>query len=139
MAFSYSRSMPLVLVRQKQLSAIFEIRVFDQNNRLAEIGQREEELVFHLPPVPIHDLVLPAPAIKSIGEKLLLLAKFLVHEAIDKCHIVVELSHFEDLLAPQSQLFVPVRFSTMLVAFIVVLAEFAFVPAVFDIAVELDP
>src|SRR5581483_4298689 len=53
--------------------------------------------------------------------------------------VVVVLADFEDLLPPQPQLLVPGTARAQIVALVVFLAEATLVPAILDVAPELDP
>lgn len=57
-------------------------------------------------------------------------------ELIDKRDIVVERPHFKNFLSPEAESHVPVFLCIEIVAIFPVFAELAFVPAVFNVAIE---
>ena len=59
-------------------------------------------------------------------------------ELVDERQVVVDAADLEDLLPAQAQLRVPVAAWRIVVALVVFLAEAAAVPAVLDVAIELD-
>ena len=66
------------------------------------------------------------------------LAELLVQERVDERHVVVDPPHLEDLLPAQAELAVPALLRLEVVAVVVLLAELPLVPAVLDVAEQLD-
>src|SRR5262245_58616944 len=62
-------------VFEQQFAAVLEITVDDINERLAEVGQAKQQLLFDAFPVAVRDLVDAALRIEVIGEEPFLVAK----------------------------------------------------------------
>src|SRR5207253_1081631 len=60
------------------------------------------------------------------------------HELVDEVDVVVDAADLEDLLAAQAEALVTALFLAEVVGLLVLLAELALVPAVLDVAEELD-
>ena len=118
---------------QQQFTAVFEVAVGDIDERLPEIRQTEKQLLFHAFPVPVGDFVHTALGVELVGEELVLVAELFGEERIDERDVVVDPPRFENLLAAEAQADVPLALGVVVVAFVVILAELAFVPAVFDV------
>ena len=100
--------------------------------------RRPEEELLHLAVLAIEDLVLIGAAIELISIKLEALTKLVSEILIDKGDVIANLAHFENFLAPEAQLFVPLALLDHIVAFIVLFTERAAIPAIFDVAQKLD-
>src|SRR3954452_8918192 len=96
-----------VLVQQVQLAAIAVIAVLDPDDRLAEVGQVEEEPLLDLLELAALDLIRVVLVVVLVTEELVALAEVLSQERADECHVIVDLADLEDLLAAQPELFVP--------------------------------
>src|SRR4051812_46409305 len=101
---------------EKQLATILVIGVLHPDDGLAKVRQREQKLRLHLSPISIDDLVLTAPTIERVGEKLLSLAKLFIHEAIDEGDVVVNVTNLENLLPPLPELLVPLPLGIAIIA-----------------------
>src|SRR5438874_10071791 len=73
-----------------------------------------------------------------IGEEPPLVAELFGEERIDERDVVVHAAGLENLLAAEAEADIPLTFADVVIAFVVVLAELAFVPAVFDVFPELE-
>ena len=60
----------LVLVLEQQLAAVLEVAVLDVDERLAEVGQPEEQLVLHLLELAALDLPVARALVEAEGEEL---------------------------------------------------------------------
>src|SRR5438093_12935299 len=67
------------------------------------------------------------------------MAELFGKEGIDERNVVVHAASFENLFASETEADVPFAFADVIVALVVVLAEFAFIPAILDILPELEP
>ena len=137
-AFSTSRGTPSKRCLQVQLAAVAVVGVHDVDDGLAQVGEGEEQALLHLAPVAAHDDVAARARVVAVDVELEALAELLGHEGVDEGDVVVDLPHLEDLLPAQAELAVPAALGLEVVALVVVLAELALVPAVLDLAEELD-
>ena len=128
-----------VPVFQQQFAAIFEIAVGDVNERLAEIRQTENSsFCFTLFQLRSAISYTPRSGLNWYVKKLLFVAELFGEERIDERDVVVNPACFEDLLASEAQSEVPFALRDVVVAFVVILAELAAVPAVFDVFPQLE-
>src|SRR5262245_53428379 len=105
---------------QQKLAAVFEISIGDVNERLTEICQRKEELLFDALPIPVRDLINPAFGIEGISEKLAFVTKLFSEERIDKSNVVVDPAHFKDFFTAETQPDIPLALIVVVVALLVV-------------------
>src|SRR5436190_703527 len=98
-----------MLMPEQELTLILVISIRDVNKGLAAIRELEKKLLFHLLIIPVNDLVLIRTTIKTVVIQFLALTEILSHVLIDKRNIVTDLPHFENLLATESEFFIPVR------------------------------
>src|SRR6266850_1702751 len=127
--------MPMI---QQQLSPILKIAIGNVDKRLSEVGQRKQQLLFHALPVPVADFVNPPLRIELIGEEAALMAELFGKESVDECDVVVYAARLEDFLAPKTQADIPLALADVVIAIVVILAEFSFVPPVFNILPQLE-
>ena len=90
-------------------------------------------------PIAIGDLVDPPLRIELIREEAVLMAELFGEEGIDERDVVVHAARFENLFASETEADVPLAFADVIVALVVVLAEFAFIPTILDVFPELEP
>src|SRR6185312_15113319 len=128
----------LVDVAQEQLAAVLEVAVLDDDHRLAAVGQHLQELVFHLLELAAHDLPVAGALLEAERIELLVDAELEREELVEERDVVIEPAHFEDLLAPHAGAQIPVALLLHRVALVPFLAELALVPALLDVAIELD-
>jgi hypothetical protein len=93
---------PFVAVFEQQFAAILEIGIAYVNERLSEIGEAGQQLLFDALPISIGDLVNTSFGIELIDEESVLVTEFLGEERIDKGDVVVDPPGFENLLAAES-------------------------------------
>src|SRR5215471_7764456 len=92
---------PFVLMEDVELTPIAVIPLGDRKNRLARVGEREEELLLDLLELATHDLEGVVVFVVVISEIFVLHTKFGGEKGVDEGEIVIELAYLEDLLAPQ--------------------------------------
>src|ERR671937_1239989 len=122
-----------------QLATVLEIAVDHLDDRLAEVGELLEQLLFYLLELAVEDLPTVRLLVEAVDEELLLGGEVGGEELVDEGDVVVVLADFEDLLAAQAELLVPGAAGAQVVGLVVFLAEAATVPAVLDETPELDP
>src|SRR5205823_6248723 len=93
----------LVLVLEQQLAAVLEVALFDVDERLPEVGEPKEQLVFDLLELAALDLPIARALVEAERKELLFAAKLLGEELVDERHVVVQLAHLEYLLAPEPE------------------------------------
>ena len=84
------------------------------------------------------DAQLAGVRVAAVLVELVLLDELGRHELVDEVHVVVDAADLEDLLAAEAQALVPLLLLAEVVGLLVFLAELALVPAVFDVAEQLD-
>src|SRR5205814_5754802 len=100
--------------------------------------EAEEELLFHFFELAAFDFPVAATLVEPEGEELVVAAELFGEELVDEGDVVVQLAHFEDLAAAEAEAAVPVAPRGHVVALFPFFAEAALVPAVLDVAVQLD-
>src|SRR5712664_3454893 len=128
----------VVPVREQELSAVLEVAVDLLDDRLPEVGELLQQLALHLLELAVEDLPAVRLLVEAVDEQLLLRREVGGEELVDEGDVVVVLAHLEDLLPAQAQLLVPRAAGAQVVALVVLLAEAALVPALLDVAPELD-
>src|SRR5256885_3094622 len=128
----------VVTVGEEQFAAVLEIAVHHLDDGLAEVGELLEELAFHLLELAVEDLPAVPLLVEAVDEELLFRGEVRGEELVDEGDVVVVLADLEDLLPPEPELLVPGAAGAQVVALVVFLAEAALVPAVLDVAPELD-
>src|SRR5712664_1333114 len=128
----------VVPVREQELSPVLEVAVDHLDDRLPEVGELLQQLALHLLELAVEDLPAVRLLVEAVDEQLLLHREVGGEELVDEGHVVVVLAHLEDLLPAQAQLLVPSAAGAQVVALVVLLAEPALVPALLDVAPELD-
>ena len=88
--------------------------------------------------IPADDPQLAGVGVAAVLIELVLLDEFRRHELIDEIHVVVDPPDLENFLPAEAQAFVPVLLLAEVFGFLVFLAELALVPAIFDVAEQLD-
>src|SRR5262249_18869337 len=129
---------PLVIVAQEELAPVLEVRVLDVDERAAGVRELEEELLLHLLELARLDLVPLVPVRPGEREQLLVAAEVGRQELVDEGDVVVERAHLEDLLLAQAEAEVPVLLRVQVVAVLPLLAELPAIPALLDVAKQLD-
>src|SRR5205807_817859 len=94
---------PLMIVAQEQLAAVLEVRVLDVDERVARVGQREEQLLLHRLELPRLDLVSLVAIGPREGEQLVLAAEVRRQELVDERDVIVECTYFENFLSSEAQ------------------------------------
>src|SRR5215472_10657028 len=115
------------------------VAVYYLDDRLAEIGELQKQLVLHLAKLAVDDFPGIPLFVVAVDEQLLVQRELRGKEGVDESHVVVVLAHLENLLAPLAQLAVPRPASSQIVALVPLLAEAAAVPAILDVAKQLEP
>src|SRR3954463_2178421 len=128
----------VVSVGEEQFAPVLEVAVHHLDDGLAEVGELLEELALHLLELAVEDLPAIPLLVESVDEELLLGSEVGGEELVDEGDVVVVLADLEDLLPPQAELLVPGAAGAQVVALVVFLAEASLVPAVLDMAPELD-
>src|SRR5262245_22935468 len=130
---------PVELVDEEEFSTIAVISVDYVDPRLPEVGQAEQEPLLDLLELAGINVVYPSLLLVGIGEHLILVTEFRRQESIDEGYIVMDSAHLEDFFSPEASLLVPVSPLLQIIALLVLLAEASRVPAVLDVAEQLDP
>src|SRR6266850_6201040 len=128
----------VVAVREQELAPVLEVAVDHLDDRLAEVGELLEQLALHLLELAVEDLPAVRLLVEAVDEQLLLGGEVGGEELVDEGDVVVVLADLEDLLPAQAELLVPGAAGAQVVALVVFLAEAALVPALLDVAPELD-
>src|SRR5256885_14169075 len=128
----------VVTVGKEQLAAVLEVAVHHLDDGLAEVGELLEELALPLLELAVEDLPAVSLLVEAVDEELLLGGEVGGEELVDEGDVVVVLADLEDLLPSEAQLLVPGAAGAEVVALVVFLAESSFVPAVLDVAPQLD-
>ena len=128
----------LVLVAEKQLAAVAVVAVLDVDDRLARIGELEQQSALHLLELPAVNVEVAGLLIEGEREHPVLPAEVLGEEVVDERDVVVHLPHLEDLVTPLAELQVPVLLFQDVGAFLVLLAETPLVPAILDVTEQLE-
>src|ERR1700722_17019426 len=129
---------PLVPMADEELAAVLVVGVLDVDEGVAEVGQREEHLVFDLLELARVDLVVAAAIVHRKREELVPLAEVGGEVLVDEGDVVVELAPLEDLLTPEAQPLVPGPPLVEALALVPLAAEAPLVPALLDVAKQLD-
>ena len=138
-AWSMRESRSRVLVPQQQLAAIAVVAVDHVNPRLAEIGQAEQQPLLDLLELARLDHVLPRLLLVGVREHLVLRRRTPGVRKVSMKVISLWTRRTSKIFLPaQSELFVPVALLLQIVAFVVFLAELPRVPALLDVAQQLD-
>ena len=74
----------------------------------------------------------------GVGKKLVLDTEFRSQERVNEGNIIMNSTHFKDLLSSQTQVNIPFPLPVEIVTFVIFLAEFAGIPAVLDVAQQLQ-
>ena len=128
----------LVIVLEEQLAAVVVVRVLDVDERVARVRELEEELLLDLLELARLDLVALVAVRPREAEQLVVAAEVGREELVDERDVVVERAHLEDLLLAEAEPQVPVLLRVEVVAVLPLLAELPLVPALLDVAIELD-
>src|SRR6267154_1306496 len=123
---------------EEELPAVLEIPVHHLDDGLAEVGELLQELALHLLELAVEDLPAVPLLVEAVDEELLLGGEVGGEELVDEGDVVVVLADLEDLLPSEAELLVPGAPGAEVVALVVFLAEASLVPAVLDVAPELD-
>src|SRR5262249_36139262 len=97
------------------------------------------ELVLHFLEFARFDLPIAAALVVAEREELILAAEIEREEFVDEGNVVVELAHLEGLAPPETQALIPIPAGLQRVTFLPLFAEPTPVPAIFDVAEQLDP
>ena len=89
-----------VAVAKVQFAAILIVAVFYIDKRLAEVRQAEEQLLLDLLKLARGDFIQIGITVVAEGEEFMLHREFGCQKLIDERHIIIELTHLEQLLAP---------------------------------------
>ena len=127
-----------VVVVEVKLAAVPVVAVLDPDDRLAEVGQAEEQAFLDLLELAALDLVSLVLIVVLVAEELVAAAEVGRQEGIDERHVVVDPPDLEDLLAAQAELLVPAGGAVVVVALVLLGAELPLVPALLDVAEQLD-
>src|SRR5262249_45845320 len=129
---------PEMVMMEVKLIPIPIVAVLDTDDWLAEIRQTEQQTLLDLLELATLDLVGLILVVVLEAEEAVTAAEVRGEEGIDERHVVVDPAHLEDLLAAQAELLVPPAALLVVVAVLVLGAELPLVPALLDIAEELD-
>jgi len=66
------------------------------------------------------------------------MAELFGEKRVDECDVVVDAARLEDFLAAETQGHVPLTLADVVIALVVIFAEFSFVPPVFYIFPQLE-
>ena len=127
--------MPMI---EQQFPAVFEIAVGNVDKWLSKIGERKQQLLFDALPVPVRDFIDAAFRIELIREKPALMTELFSEERVDERDVIVDAPRFENLLAAQAKSGVPFTFRDVVVTLVEILAEFPFIPAIFNVLPQLE-
>ncbi len=128
----------VVLVFEKKLAAVFVVAVANLDDRTADVGQTVEKAFFNFGEFAAFDVVGVGIFVVVEGEELVLAAKVEREELVDKHQVVVDAADFENFLAAEAGASIPIAALAHIVALVVFFAEAAAVPAIFDVAEQLD-
>src|SRR5436190_16480592 len=128
----------VVPVREQELAPVLEVAVDHLDDRLPEVGELLQQLPLYLLELAVEDLPTVRLLVEAVDEQLLLHREVRGEEFVDEGDVVVVLAYLEHLLPAQAQLLVPRAAGAQVVALVVLLAEAALVPALLDVAPELD-
>src|SRR5205814_217563 len=117
-----------VAVVQQQLSAIFEVAIGYVDKRLTEVCERKEHLLLHALPVPIGDFINAALGIELICEEPPLVAELFSEERVNERDVIVHTPRFKNLFAAEPQACIPLALGDIVIALVIILAEFSTVP-----------
>src|SRR6478672_138897 len=98
---------PEVLVLQVQLAPVPVVPILDPDDRLAEIGQAEQQALLDLLELAALDLVGLVLVVVAEAEELVAAAEVGRQERVDERDVVVDPPDLEDLPPPQAELLVP--------------------------------
>src|SRR4029079_12428166 len=129
---------PLVAVPHQQLAAVVVVGVLDEDERVAEVRQREQHLVLDLLELARVDLVVAGAIVQREREEPVPLAEVGGEELVDEGDVVVQLPDLEDLLAAQPQPLVPRPPLIEVLALVPLAPEPSLVQALLDVAQQLD-
>src|SRR6266850_494852 len=125
---------PVVLVGHVKLAAVAIVAIDDVDVGLAHVGELIEKSLFDALWVAGDDAELAGVRVAAVLIEAVFFDEFLGHELVDEIDVVVDAADLEDFGAALAEAFVPAFFLAEVVGFFVFLAEFALVPAVFDVA-----
>src|SRR3569832_785993 len=128
----------LVDVAEQQLAAVREVAVLDDDHRLAAVGQHLQQLILHLLELAAHDLPVARALLEAERIELLVDTELEREELVEERDVVVELADLEQLLAAEPGAALPVLLEIHRVALVPLFTELALVPAVLDVAEQLD-
>src|SRR5262249_39793921 len=114
--------------------AVAEIAVHDVDPRLAEVRQAEQESLLDLLEGPRLYYILPRLLLKGKRKQVVLPAKVGRQERVDDGNSVVDAAALDDFFPTEAELLVPLAPLLHVIAFVVLLAELAGIPAVLDVA-----
>src|SRR5262249_14208383 len=129
---------PLVAVADEDLPAVLEVPVLHVDERLALGGEPGQQAILDLLGLPAVDLPVAGALVEAERVELLIDAELHGEELVDEGDVVVELPDLEDLAAAEPEAAIPVLLGRHVLAVVPLLAEAALVPAVLDVAEELD-
>jgi hypothetical protein len=128
----------VVLVIEEQFPAVLVIAVEHMDDWPAHVGQAEQKPFLNLGELAALDDVGVAVGLVAKREQLVLAAELQREELVDERQIVVDPADLKDLLAAKPSACIPAAAPFEIIALFPLLAELALVPAVFDMAEQLD-
>src|SRR5260370_18286255 len=129
----------MVIVPQEKLAPIVEIRILDVDKRIASVGELKEKLLLHGLKLPRFDLEALVAVGPTKAEELVITHKIGGQKLVDEGDVAIESAHFEDLFLPKTEAQVPILLRLEIITLFPLLAELAAVPALLDVAKQLDP
>src|SRR3954447_11469207 len=120
---------PEMLVVEVQLTTVPVVAVLHPDDRLAEVGQAEEQAILDLLELAALDLVRLVLVVVLEAEHLVASAEVGRQERVDEGDVGVEPADLEDLLPAQADLLVPPAAHLVVVALLVLGPELPLVPA----------
>src|SRR5690606_23476536 len=123
-----------VLVPQQELSAVFEVGVFDHDEGISEVGELKQKLLLDRLELARLDLEAIVAARPSVGEKTVLDRKLGGQKLVDEGHVRIQGPHFEELFSPEAEPKIPVLLHVQVVALLPLPTELPLVPALLDAA-----
>lgn len=88
----------LVEVLQQEFVAVFEVAFLHTDNRLSEIGELAEELMFDFSKVPIADHIAIVSSVIIVDEELMVVTEVFIEIGIDEGDVIVNAANFEQFL-----------------------------------------
>ena len=125
-------------VLEQKFSSVFKIAIDDLDHRLSKVCQSSQEFLLHAEPISIHDFITPAFGVVGVRKEFMLVTKLFVEKSVNERDVVMNSPSLENLLASQPQMTIPVFLRLPIVAFLIVFAEFALVPALFYVFPEFE-